>query len=186
MNNRYGVDSQARGHAECPNCGRSQIETTFEAERFKYGKGSDVKDLEATIPVRRCLDCGFQFTDAEAEEVHHEAVCCHLGVLTPREIVALRSRYGLSRSEFAEITKIGEASLHRWETGQLIQNPGYDQLLYLLTYPVNMERLRERGSKQEAPSDEKPSELIRKFPNVTDISAARKQAGVFQLRRTGT
>src|SRR5579871_6816518 len=120
------IDLQSQEKMECPNCGSARIETTAQTETFTYGKGTSAVDLKAVVPVRRCLDCDFQFTDSAAEEAHHEAVCRHLDVLTPREIVALRSRYGLSRSEFAKVAKIGDASLQRWETGQLIQNPGYD------------------------------------------------------------
>ena len=63
--------------------------------------------------------------------------------MKPSEIKALREHYGLSRKEFAEITLLGEASLARWESGELTQNAAYDQLLRLLQFQGNMERLRE-------------------------------------------
>ena len=50
----------------------------------------------------------------------------------------------MTRAAFAEMTRLGEASLARWEKGLLIQNPANDQLLYLLRFPENVERLRAR------------------------------------------
>ena len=186
MTNRLDSDKHpASIEYECPNCGGKEITTTKETERFKFAKGADAVELTATIPVRRCVSCGFQYTDSEAEEAHHEAVCRHLGVLTPREIVGLRKRYGLSRSEFAEITRIGEASLHRWETGQLVQNPGYDQLLYLLKYPANMDRLKERAQGEPESHATQHVDLSTKFPNVVNIAEARGHAEAFRLRLTG-
>lgn len=173
-----GMDLGSQDRIECPNCGSTRIETTLQTETFTYGKGPGAVELQAMVPVRRCLDCDFEFTDSTAEEAHHEAVCRHLDVLTPREIVALRSSYGLSRSEFARITKIGEASLQRWESGQLIQNPGYDQLLYLLRLPSNMDRLRERGV---VPAELPEAEVSTRFPNVVNIADARRQASAFRL-----
>jgi hypothetical protein len=35
----------------------------------------------------------------------------------------------MTRAAFAELTRLGDASLARWEKGLLIQNPANDQLL---------------------------------------------------------
>jgi hypothetical protein len=48
----------------------------------------------------------------------------------------------LSRAEFARLTKLGEATLVRWEKGSLIQNPANDQYLRLLGFEDNIRRLR--------------------------------------------
>ena len=45
----------------------------------------------------------------------------------------------------ASVTKIGEASLGRWEAGSMIQGLAYDQFLFLLQHAENMERLQQRG-----------------------------------------
>jgi DNA-binding transcriptional regulator YiaG len=92
--------------------------------------------------MRKCADCGFEFTDGAAESSRHEAVCRYLSVLTPEEILRIRELNGLSRAEFAKLTRIGEASLHRWENGLLIQNPAMDSYLRLLAFPESLERLR--------------------------------------------
>jgi DNA-binding transcriptional regulator YiaG len=128
----------------CASCGASSVGTEMVVEEFAYGTGEDSVQLRATVPMRTCRECGFQFTDQHAEDARHDAVCRHLGVMTPREVEAVRTRLGMTRAAFAELTRLGEASLARWEKGLLIQNPANDQLLYLLRFPENVERLRSR------------------------------------------
>ncbi len=135
-----------RGSAlRCAQCGSAEVRTENIQEEFTYGESSEAVQLSAVVPLRRCLQCGFAFIDAAGEDAQHEAICRHLRVMTPREIRALRRRYGLTRSQFALVTKLGAATIARWERGELIQNAAYDQFLYLLTFAENLERLRERN-----------------------------------------
>lgn len=147
---------EPNGDLQCPNCGHRNIRTTMTEDTFTYGEGPDAVQLTATVLLRTCLECGLQFLDASAEDAHHEAICRHLGVLSPSEIQALRRKYELSRAAFAQITKLGEATIARWERGELIQNAAYDQLLYLLTFAENLQRLKDRneGRLRPTPSSE--------------------------------
>lgn len=129
---------------ECPDCGSTQVETKLAVDRFDYGSGDNIVELEALVPFRKCSNCGFEYTDYEAEDKRHEAICRHLGVMPPAEVVALRKQYDLSRVQFAEKTHIGVASLARWETGEIIQNAANDSYLFLLGFPDNMRRLETR------------------------------------------
>ena len=175
--------SQVATDAECPQCSRRTVQTRIEEDRFKYGTGDSAVDLTAAIPVRKCASCGFEFTDWEAEDLRHEAVCRHLGVMVPKQVLGIRLMYDLSRSEFAAITKFGETSLSRWETGAVIQNLANDQLLYLLQFPENLQRLRERVTQGEAHpvAGPIPRPLQRKF--VTDVEQHRERAGSFRLHK---
>lgn len=118
----------------CADCG-SSISTSWHSHTFRYGTGESAADLTARVPVRRCDGCDFDYLDYVGERIMHEAVCHHLGVLTPAEILAIRERLGLSRAAFAKITGIGEASLSRWESGINVQNPANDRYLRLLAHP---------------------------------------------------
>lgn len=131
---------------KCPNCGSSRVDTHRQTDLFAYGAGDAVVELSAIIPFRECAECGFEFTDAEAEDARHEAICRHLGVMTPMEVAEVRRQYEMTRAAFAERSRIGEASLARWETGQLIQNAANDNYLYLLSFQQNMDRLEWRRS----------------------------------------
>jgi putative zinc finger/helix-turn-helix YgiT family protein len=137
-----------RKDSQCPNCGSSNVRTVTEKERLPYGEGRDAIELDVEVPVRACLSCGFEFTDAAADDAREIAVRRHLGLLTPAEIMEIRRTCASSRKEFATTTRIGEASLARWENGQLLQSGALDQFLYLLRVPSNYERLRRRGRPQ--------------------------------------
>jgi DNA-binding transcriptional regulator YiaG len=85
--------------------------------------------------------------DREAEDLSHEEVCRHLDVLTPAQIKALRELYQLTQAQFSKITKLGEATLSRWERGILVQNNAYDNYLYLLGFKENLKRICDRSEK---------------------------------------
>jgi putative zinc finger/helix-turn-helix YgiT family protein len=135
----------------CPDCGCNDLSEALRTEEFQYGIGDDVVTLSAVVPIISCRECGFEFTDYRAEEVRHETVCRHLGVLSPREIVEIRDSIGLTRAEFAALGGFGIASLQRWETGTLVQNPANDRLIYLLQFTANRQRL---AKKLEPPQEE--------------------------------
>ncbi len=128
----------------CFDCGSTEVVKALQKQVFQYGDGDSAVELTAEMPIYTCRTCGFQFGGPEADDVRHEAVCRYLGVLTPAEMIAIRDSTGLSRTEFCEVTRIGIASLKRWETGNLIQNAANDQLLFLMSFPENINRLRDR------------------------------------------
>jgi putative zinc finger/helix-turn-helix YgiT family protein len=134
----------------CPGCGSTNVGTSQEDFTFPYGIGKNEVELSVEIPVRKCLDCGFSFRDSAADDVCHEAVCRHLGVMTPSQIKSLRNYYNLTQAQFSEITRLGEATLSRWERGVLIQNQAYDNYLRLLQLPLNFERIRSQDKLAEA------------------------------------
>ncbi|HYT89812.1 MAG TPA: hypothetical protein VEL76_13975, partial [Gemmataceae bacterium] len=70
----------------CPVCGAEDVQSSALEDIFTYGVAENAVQLTATVPLRTCAKCGYQYTDHEAEDLRHEAVCRHLGVLTPREI----------------------------------------------------------------------------------------------------
>ena len=128
----------------CAACSGNNLSSRMEMDEFEYGAGEGAVSLRANVVVFACDDCDFEFTGPSAEVTRHEAVCRHLGVMTPAEIRELRGRYGMSRQSFASITRLGAASIARWEAGSLLQNRAYDSLLFLLCFEDNLHRLRSR------------------------------------------
>jgi putative zinc finger/helix-turn-helix YgiT family protein len=174
--NRRAISQQLH---HCPQCGQDAVETRTDNETFRYGTGEAAVELSALVPVHACASCGFEYTDAAAEDVRHEAVCRHLGILFPSQVIGIRKSFGFTRAEFAAITRFGEASLARWETGAITQNPANDQLLYLLQFPENMERLKERGKT----GTDRPE---RKFVALPNIEEKRLEAKAFALHKQPT
>jgi putative zinc finger/helix-turn-helix YgiT family protein len=172
---------------ECPNCDSTNVGTRMTLTKFNYGSGNRAVELETQIPFRKCNNCGFEYTDSEAEDLRHEAICRFLGVMTPAEVVGVRKQYELTRAEFAQKSRIGEASLARWETGELIQNAAYDDYLYLLSFPENIERLNDRRKGQPRKEQGKVLQFSRKFKGrgLDEAAAAAKEAEAeaFRLRK---
>jgi len=169
----------------CPACGKETIGTRVEETTFVYGTGSTAVNLTCPVPVHKCDACAFEFTDDKAEDARDLAVRRYLRVMSPDEIKAIREFHELSRREFGMLTRIGDASLARWESGDIIQNSGYDQFLYLLKFPENMQRLKER--KDESVEQSKRavplSNLQFRFPSIRDIAKVASIAEVWALRR---
>lgn len=128
----------------CFNCGSTDLERRRQLQTFQYGSGESAVELNADVPLFSCNKCGFEFAGPEAEEARQEAVYRHLGLLAPHEIVEIRTRAGMSRVEFADCTRIGIASIKRWESGAVLQNAANDELIYLMSFPENVERLQHR------------------------------------------
>lgn len=160
---------------ECPSCGSNNVSSTPEVEHFQYGDKDNSAILSASICVHHCASCDFTFTTEDASEIRHEAVCRHLGVLTPTEVRRVREQYALSQAEFSELSKIGKASLARWENGVLIQNQANDNLLYLLTYNDNFERLRDRARSQGTNLKELVTNVISFLPKFRTIPDAEME-----------
>lgn len=165
---------------ECPQCGEDSITTRWIRDSFKYGTGDSAATLQVDLPVRRCKACDLQFLDHEGERLRHEAVCRHLGVLSPSEVLGIRKGYGMSRSAFAEVTGLGEATLSRWESGAVIQNLANDRYLRLLSLPGVMASLKEQNTLKyvsQSGFQNRP-----RFRAITDLEELRKSQRNFQLR----
>lgn len=125
----------------CETCGANMQPNTTTQE-FEYGRGSSAVLLRAVVPFWSCERCGDSVADWRAEAARDEAVCRHLGVLTPQELKELRRSLGLSQAQLAQLTRIGVASIKRWESGGQPQSPSLDLFLRLLQYPEVVEHLR--------------------------------------------
>ena len=123
----------------CIMCGEGEARRSFEFQEFAYGSVT----LQARVPVWSCATCELQYVSADGERAQHEAVCRHLGRLTPTEIKAIRVGARLSQREFSEEIHCGIASLKRWETGALIQGRAADASIR------TFQSKRVRASRQE-------------------------------------
>jgi YgiT-type zinc finger domain-containing protein len=147
MNQRSHSHTEFSPLGICPLCEEGSLATKASHHVFTFGEGAEAVELSADVDIHKCVKCGEEFLDDAAQYAMHQAICIHLGVLTPPEIISLRELSGFTRAQFAQLTRIGEASLGRWERGEFIQNPANDQFLYLLTFPDNIDRLKSRSTR---------------------------------------
>lgn len=131
----------------CPSCASSNIEKVQENYTFPYGIGEDSVKLTALVLIVKCNDCNEKFLDYDAQNLCHEAVCKHLGVMTPTQIRNLRLKYYHTQEVFAELIGITKSELLSWEEGIAIQNKAYDNLLHLFSFEDNFQRLIDRRGK---------------------------------------
>lgn len=136
-----GSPKSVREHSVCPLCSHTGVNTSMNCHDFTYGSGNSAVSLTVNVPVRQCESCEFEFLDEAAEQLKHEAVCQHLGVLPPSAIRRIRENHQMSRSRFAQVTGLGEASSNRWENGISIQSHGNDRYLRLLSRAGTMAQL---------------------------------------------
>lgn len=172
----------------CPVCGERGVRTAWTRTQFPYGVGADTVTLSAIVPVQICQSCGFEFLDHDAERLRHEAVCVHLAVLAPSDIKKIRDDQGMSRADFARVTRFGEATVARWERGELIQSAANDRYLRLLQDPEVFERLlRLAGT---PPSQSTTTEMSSRSAGFRALGidrypALRTAQANFSLRRLG-
>ena len=168
----------SRGHT-CPQCGGGGVRTSRCQHTFRYGSGESAVDLTVGLPLRRCGSCEFEFLDDEAEHLKHEAVCKHLGVLSPVDIRRIRNSHGMTRADFAQVTGLGTATLNRWENGILIQTIANDRYIRLLARPEIMEKLKSLGLAVQTSSFPSNGNRFRMLDMSDDV---RRDQAEFQLR----
>lgn len=175
-------DAQASGNVTCGECGSDKVQTVIDIYKFNYGIAPDSVELSCEVPLRKCEECGFRFLDNEAEEICHETICRHLGVMSPAQIKSLRKYYKLTQSQFADTTKLGEATLSRWERGIIIQNNAYDNYLYLLGFSDNFRRLQKRQEKEIHNTIEGIDTTKATFKEIKMSDELRQKQQEFELR----
>lgn len=151
----------------CPACETHNLHETIEVESFPYGE--DAESINAAVPVLTCSACNFVYTDERAEKARHAAVCKHLGLLSPEEILHIRKTVlGMSRDAFHAAYGLSSASVERWENGKLIQNESADTLIRALTEPATALLLdRRERVRFDAPAlIEIDNVVFVRFPNL--------------------
>ena len=163
---------------KCGSCGSGRVQTRKQIKVLNYGTLDKPVGLQAEVPVYRCADCEFMYTDREASELCHDAVCRYRDVMTPKEVREIRNSYNQSIKEFSKQTGIGAASINRWEKGALIQNKAMDNYLYLLNFPRNLDELSIRVG--ELADHENLGNMLR-FPDIDEIEKVQNDSKIFRI-----
>lgn len=116
---------------QCPACSETTVTEIEQVESFFYGE--DRNEIQVLLPVLKCSNCNFEFTDERAETIRREAIYSHRNLLPPQQIRAVRKNLNMSRREFQDAYGVSCASMERWENGRLFQSESIDTLLRLLS-----------------------------------------------------
>ena len=69
------------------------------------------------------------------------------GLLSAREIRAIRDRFGLTQSELAKLLRLGGNTVSRWESGRTVQTAALDILLRLIRdLPGSLDYLQQHAA----------------------------------------
>ena len=91
--------------------------------------------VEAELKHAYCSDCGHQLFVYEYEKVNQVLIFDEYkkkkGLLTSKEMIEIRKKYGLSQTALAKAIKVGAKNIARYESGK-IQDASIDLLIRLL------------------------------------------------------
>lgn len=114
----------------CPECGEASPwirETVSQTQKFREDT------LDVTAPLRRCGACGFSLLTTEDATALTQATVAAWqqkhGLLTASDIVEGRKKLKVSQKGLAERSRLGSASIKRWESGLMAQTPAHDEVL---------------------------------------------------------
>lgn len=173
---------QAEQASRCPTCNAGWLRDKIVTERFEFEVDGKTKTVLAeNVPVSECdnAECGERMSGPKAARLRHEAICRTFGLLTPREIQAIRERLELSQERFAQLTGIGVATISRWERGRLLQNRAMDNLLRLVERSEENVRFLAERQEGEQPPDPPSNRIKGQFRGLRDQAADERRTGHF-------
>lgn len=136
---------------KCPICGAGKLKKKIGTESFEY-KGETL-----AIPnyvTYACAECEEAIVDSATLKASGKMLKDFQrevdGLLTGQQIKAIRMKLGLTQEQLADIVGGGLKSLARYESGQVCQSKGMDNLLRILdAYPHTLKVIRKSGKTAE-------------------------------------
>lgn len=137
---------------KCPLCGVGTLKRHVGSETFHY------KGEALTVPdyvVYTCGECGEALVDKatlrESGRILKDFQRNVDGLLTGDEIKRIRKKLTLTQKEMAELLGGGPKSFAKYESGQVSQSKGMDNLLRILdAYPSTLRVIRKSPKRKAA------------------------------------
>ena len=125
---------------DCPVCGAGTLTRHVGTETFEYrGQTRTIPDYVTYV----CDACGESVVDAGSLKTSGRMLKDFQrkvdGLLTGQQIKEIRARLGLTQEQLADLIGGGLKSVARYESGQVCQSRGMDNLLRILdAYPETL------------------------------------------------
>jgi HTH-type transcriptional regulator/antitoxin MqsA len=134
----------------CPVCGAGELTAKTIDERFTY------KGQEMTVPdyvIYECAECGEALVEPasakKAEKLLKDFSRQVDGLLRAADIKRIRKKLGFTQEQMAEVCGGGLKGFARYESGQVIQSKGMDNLLRILDeFPFVLDIINRRPEKK--------------------------------------
>jgi len=136
----------------CPVCGAGTLESNTVEEHFTYkGNSLTVSDYV----VYECGACGEALVDPASSKKATKLLKDFSrevdGLLSATEIKRIRKNLGMTQEQMAEVCGGGLKGFARYESGQVIQSKGMDNLLRILNeFPLALDIINRRPAKAPA------------------------------------
>ncbi len=133
---------------QCPICGAGSLKKEEKTETFTYkGKSKEIPNYITWA----CTECGEAIVDNESLKTSGKMLKDFQrevdGLLTGAQIKAIRLKLGLTQDQLAHIIGGGLKSVARYESGQICQSKGMDNLLRILdAYPHTLSIIRKNDA----------------------------------------
>ena len=139
--------------AFCPGCRANQEFKTVSKPQSLKVKG---EKIEVVADVALCVVCGQDIFNIELDSAtlslaYNEYRKRH-GLLFPSDIKQLREKYALSQRGLSRLLNWGEITIQRYEAGT-IQDQSHNDILMLLSDPLNMKKFLERARNNLSPKE---------------------------------
>lgn len=122
-------NTKSNPKTRCDDCGGDAYDAVVRKEMTVKHEGKQHLIVVDDLPVLRCEKCGELFGDNRTDSRIQEALCQHLGVLTPAEILRSRGFWGLTQADVARDTGLAVETISRWENCQQVPTRANDKLL---------------------------------------------------------
>ncbi len=131
----------------CPHCGTRMREENGELPFSVNGEEARIPD----VPHSLCPECGeVVLRHDQARDLRERAIeqyRLQQGLLSAREIRAIRERFGLTQGDMARLLRLGGNTISRWESGRTVQTAALDILLRLIRdLPGSLDYLRQHAA----------------------------------------
>jgi DNA-binding transcriptional regulator YiaG len=104
----------------------------FEVMIPSVDESTIVDRITIKVPVTRDPETGELLLTPAAHEKIEQTQERHMGLISPAELRAIRSRLGLTQRELGNLIQVGEKSYTRWETGRARPSRSLNVLLCAL------------------------------------------------------
>jgi DNA-binding transcriptional regulator YiaG len=140
------------GGERCFFCGSNQVHARKVMDRVQFETIFGMAAKEVHLPALVCAACGQAVIGEEGQELRDQIIAKERRERIAAEILQIRGSTALTRNEWLALTRIGDASLSRWENASLEPNAAYANYLFLLSYRDNLHRLKSREVRIELES----------------------------------
>jgi len=136
----------------CPECMQmTEYDVVERPDTFEV-RGEQIT-VDARVAV--CRTCGEDIGLGELDDATFRAAYAiyraRHDLLSPEQIKAIRTKYGLGQKAFARLLGWGDVTLARYESGSL-QSASHDQALRLAEDPDTVRKLMERNASRLSPT----------------------------------